>query len=310
MTKIAKNKPDFVAPVATIQYAAGCLADILLDCQRNQVTGLIRVTALMDDRVAQYAILLCDGSLIYAGRAIPTPYEFVVELTQYTYVGVLDAVLAFAAKRSSIQSVVRAMVDIGVLQWAEIAAALRKQALAVLEDLLPTAGRIALESSPTTFDLQYGEAESGFIVGALLLESKLRCQGSDLLAAAVATDDTKPTILSVDDSPVSQALVKRALGDDYETISCNHPFKAMSILNSRKDISMLLLDLTLPGMDGLEFCRMLRGTEEYKSLPIVILTARGGAIDRVRGRFSGATHYLTKPVQPAELLAVVAQCLA
>lgn len=69
----------------------------------------------------------------------------------------------------------------------------------------------------------------------------------------------------------------------------------------RGDIDLLLLDLTLPRMDGVEICRRVR--MERPALPILILTARGSEDDRVKGLRSGADDYLIKPFGTAELLA-------
>ena len=297
------------ARLTMLEYSHGQLTDILLRLQQKQVTGIARIEALAASGVVRRAIALRDGLIVYAGQTIPTPHEFVIELGQHTHIGVIDTVLAFAKKRSSIQSVMRAMIDIGVLQWPQIIAATRKQARLALEELLPTAGRVAFENGLLEFDLKYEGEIAGFTVDALLLENKLqdREQTPSAPTETRSKDRVKPVILSLDDSPIAQALVKRTLGQDYETISCNCAVDALNVLNSREDISMLLLDLTLPDVDGLEFCRMLRKIEKFKGLPVVMLTARDGVVDRVRSRLVGTNHYLAKPVKPAELLAIVAQ---
>lgn len=291
---------------------SGRLTDILLDLQREDATGIAWVEVLLDNEISQRVIVLRNGSLIYAGKGIPTPHEFVAELARYARVGVLETVLEFAAKRSSIQSVLRAMVEIGVLQWPEIAAAARQQALAVLEGLHAVTGRVRFERDLAAFDLHYDEREAGFSVEALLLECKLR-RDKQAPSAPLPADKAqggKPVILSVDDSTIAQALVKRALRQDYDTIACGCTIDALGILKQREDISAILLDLTLPDVDGLDFCRMLRRIEKYKGLPIVMLTARNGMMDRVRGRFAGTTHFLTKPVKTVELLAILARYVA
>jgi diguanylate cyclase (GGDEF)-like protein len=70
---------------------------------------------------------------------------------------------------------------------------------------------------------------------------------------------------------------------------------------------LLLLDIDMPGLTGLEICRRLRGQERFQSLPIVFLTARTASSDIVAGLDAGADDYLTKPIDPAEL---VARCRA
>src|SRR5436190_3544617 len=68
----------------------------------------------------------------------------------------------------------------------------------------------------------------------------------------------------------------------------------------REPYDALVLDLTLPDMDGLEVCRRLRATSD---IPVLMLTARGDAMDRVVGLELGADDYLPKPFEPRELLA-------
>ncbi len=68
---------------------------------------------------------------------------------------------------------------------------------------------------------------------------------------------------------------------------------------------LLLLDLMLPGMDGLELCRLLRSEPATKKLPIIMLTAKGEETDKIVGLEMGADDYITKPFSPKELVARV-----
>ncbi len=68
---------------------------------------------------------------------------------------------------------------------------------------------------------------------------------------------------------------------------------------------LVLLDWMLPGTSGIEVCRQLRRKRETRSLPVIMLTARGEEADRVRGLNSGADDYVTKPFSPTELVARV-----
>jgi len=72
---------------------------------------------------------------------------------------------------------------------------------------------------------------------------------------------------------------------------------------------MVVLDLMLPGLDGLEICRSLRQREKTRLLPVIMLTARAEEIDRVVGLEIGADDYLTKPFSPRELVARVKSIL-
>lgn len=307
-----ENQRRAIDQLAAVEYAHGSLVEKLRLFQELRATGTAYIEVLTTYGISQHVFAFRDGMVVYAGWTLPTPHEYIAELTQHTYIGMLDTVLAFAARRSSIQSTIDAMVEIGVLQWPQVTRAARKCASLVLEELIPTAGRICFKDGPSGFDLAYGEGEAtGFAIDALLLEIELRNQEqeNDVPAKAPASR-ARPVILSVDDSPVAQASIERTLGQTYEVIFCDCALDALNALSSRDDIAMLLLDLMLPGINGLEFCRMLRKGDRYKELPIILLTARGGIVERVRGRFVGISHYLTKPIKPADLLKAVALYVA
>jgi CheY-like chemotaxis protein len=126
-------------------------------------------------------------------------------------------------------------------------------------------------------------------------------------AAAVAPQSPhseRPIILSVDDSKIVQTMIARAIGDLYNVQLANNAVDALHILHSQK-VALLLLDVTMPDMDGLELCRTIRALPQFKQLPIIMLTAKDGMIDKVRGQFAGSTQYLTKPVDRAKLLPVL-----
>ncbi len=112
------------------------------------------------------------------------------------------------------------------------------------------------------------------------------------------------TILAVDDSVVMQDLVKRALAQDYRVLVADNAVDALSMIY-HEHVSILLLDVSMPGIDGLELCRTVRNIPQFQELPIVMLTARDGLFDKVQGRLAGATEYLTKPFDAAQLRQVV-----
>ena len=115
-----------------------------------------------------------------------------------------------------------------------------------------------------------------------------------------------PTVLSVDDSPIVQISIKRALSDRYNVLLASKATEALNILNQQR-VDLLLLDLTMPDIDGLEFCRNIRKVPRFRDLPIIMVTARDGLIDRMKGQIAGTNRYLTKPFQPEELQAIVAK---
>ena len=112
-----------------------------------------------------------------------------------------------------------------------------------------------------------------------------------------------PTVLSVDDSPVVQTILKRALNDSYNVILAGNGMEALKILNSQaNDIKLILLDVTMPDIDGIELCRTIRRFKKFQDLPIIMLTAKDGMFDKVKGKFAGSTEYLTKPINRETLL--------
>jgi DNA-binding response OmpR family regulator len=112
--------------------------------------------------------------------------------------------------------------------------------------------------------------------------------------------DRKATILAVDDSVVMQELIKRVLSTDYRVLVSDSAVDALSVLG-RESIALLLLDVSMPDIDGLEFCRTVRKLPQFEALPIIMLTARDRAFDKVQGRLAGASEYLTKPFDATQL---------
>jgi twitching motility two-component system response regulator PilG len=123
-----------------------------------------------------------------------------------------------------------------------------------------------------------------------------------------ATQQQCPMILSVDDSLIVQTMIKRTLSDRYQVLLASNAVDALKVINSNP-IALLLLDVTMPDIDGLEFCRAVRSIGKFKNLPIIMLTARDKFSDKYRGQIAGATHYLTKPVEPSQLLEIVDKCV-
>lgn len=116
----------------------------------------------------------------------------------------------------------------------------------------------------------------------------------------------KPTILSVDDSLIMQQMIKRALSDNYKVLLADNAVDALSVIY-HEPISGLLLDVTMPGIDGLELCRTVRSLPQFHTLPIVMITSRSSESDKQDGKMAGATAYLTKPFNPKELRSLLDQ---
>jgi two-component system response regulator ResD len=106
------------------------------------------------------------------------------------------------------------------------------------------------------------------------------------------------SVLVVDDEPIVRDVVVRYLQrEGYDTLEAGDGLHAQELLRKHEP-SLVVLDLMLPGMDGLELCRWIRARSE---LPVIMLTARTEEADRIVGLELGADDYLTKPFSPREL---------
>jgi two-component system OmpR family response regulator len=111
---------------------------------------------------------------------------------------------------------------------------------------------------------------------------------------------TGPHVLVVDDDPAIRSLLQDYLGGHGLRVSAVASGREMNALLEDEPVDLVLLDLRLPGEDGLQLARALR---ERATLPIVLLTGQTEEADRVMGLELGADDYVTKPFSPRELLA-------
>jgi DNA-binding response OmpR family regulator len=110
------------------------------------------------------------------------------------------------------------------------------------------------------------------------------------------------TVLVVDDEPIVREVVVRYLRrEGFRTLEAADGGHARALLESETP-SLVVLDLMLPDVDGLQLCRWIR---ERSDLPVIMLTARGEEADRIVGLELGADDYVTKPFSPRELAARV-----
>ena len=110
-----------------------------------------------------------------------------------------------------------------------------------------------------------------------------------------------PKILIVDDDPRLRDLLRRYLGENGFNVLVSENGEAMKCLWVREHFDVLILDLMMPGEDGLAILKRLRAEKDMT--PVIMLTARGEDVDRILGLELGADDYLGKPFNPRELLA-------
>lgn len=112
---------------------------------------------------------------------------------------------------------------------------------------------------------------------------------------------TANRLLVVDDDPKMRELLRRYLTENQFEVSLAADAASMNRLMQREPFDLIVLDLMMPGEDGLSIVRRLRGAGERT--PIIMLTAKGDDVDRIVGLEVGADDYLPKPFNPRELLA-------
>ena len=121
--------------------------------------------------------------------------------------------------------------------------------------------------------------------------------------------DIRQKILIVDDELDALTALKRALeADNYNVIEASDGLSAIEKVKTEKP-DVVLLDLMMPEMDGIEACKHLKSDPKYKHIPIIMLTARGEIDNKIEGIEMGADDYVTKPFNLPELKARIKMVL-
>jgi len=112
-------------------------------------------------------------------------------------------------------------------------------------------------------------------------------------------------VLVVDDEPdIAELVVYNLRKEGFEVSSAPDGEEALARIR-KGTFDFIILDLMLPGIKGMELCRILRNDPKTKDLPVIMLTAKGDEVDRILGLETGADDYLAKPFSPRELVARV-----
>lgn len=121
----------------------------------------------------------------------------------------------------------------------------------------------------------------------------------------VANFKTTYTIACIDDSPTVLSAIESFLDDRaFRVLRIENPVSAlMKIIRNQPDL--ILLDVTMPNLDGYELCSLLRRHPAFKQTPIIMVTGNRGFIDRAKAKLVGASGYLTKPFTQPDLLKIV-----
>ena len=116
-------------------------------------------------------------------------------------------------------------------------------------------------------------------------------------------------ILVVDDSKTVQKMIAGVLEKElYRVMLADDGLQALARLDDETP-SLILLDITMPRMDGYQVARIITGNDATASIPVVMLSGKDGFFDRIRGKLAGAKGYVTKPFDPSDLTETIKRCL-
>ena len=118
----------------------------------------------------------------------------------------------------------------------------------------------------------------------------------------------KRILIVDDDEMVLMALNELLKPEGYEIDSANSGKEALKKIDENH-YDLLMLDIIMPGMNGVELCKLIRENEEHRETTIVFLTAKSREEDKVLGLEAGANLFLSKPISPEKLLGIVSEAL-
>ena len=121
-------------------------------------------------------------------------------------------------------------------------------------------------------------------------------------------DDSLPTVLVVDDEPEVLNFLRLILSSNYNVLTQSSATEALAAMTQLKP-DLIVSDVMMLGMDGLKFCQLLKEDVAYCHIPVILLTAKASLDERIEGLNVGADAYVTKPFEPAYLLALIRSML-
>jgi len=106
----------------------------------------------------------------------------------------------------------------------------------------------------------------------------------------------KPYIMICEDCDISAEMIESALRDMFVTHRVRDGRAALDYLNGNQPPILFLLDITMPGMSGIDVCRQIKDSNTTKAIPVIFITSSAGPISEVAGFDVGAVDYITKPI--------------
>jgi two-component system chemotaxis response regulator CheY len=122
---------------------------------------------------------------------------------------------------------------------------------------------------------------------------------------------TKKTIMIADDSPTMRAMLVSAIEmlGDYRIVEASSGFEALRLL-PREHVDLILTDINMPDINGLELISYLRNNSNYQTIPVFIISTEGSQKDIEKGKLLGANEYLIKPFEPIRLQELISSYLS
>ena len=118
----------------------------------------------------------------------------------------------------------------------------------------------------------------------------------------------KPVILIVEDDEDVREVLQEELEDEYRVLEAENGREALKLVEETPP-DLVVTDIMMPVMDGLELCRQLKTGELTSHIPVIMLTSRGSVENQLEGLETGADDYVSKPFSPRELLAKIREYL-
>ena len=121
----------------------------------------------------------------------------------------------------------------------------------------------------------------------------------------------KKNVLIVEDNGINRAVLGEILSAEYEVLEAENGLEALSVLEERgEDVSLILLDLVMPVMDGYEFLARVKRSPAWSSIPVIVATQNDGEADEINALAHGATDFIAKPYRPQIILHRVASIIS
>ncbi len=167
----------------------------------------------------------------------------------------------------------------------------------------PTAD-LCIKAAVTSLNLRQSNQALAFLREAC----RLRPHDRELLGFHDEVE-SRPLILAVDDSKTVQKMISTVLEKEaYRVSAAEDGLAAIAKLDEEMP-KLILLDITMPRMDGYQVCKVITGNGATKHIPVVMLSGKDGFFDKVKGKMVGASNYITKPFDPNELTRTIAKFL-